>query len=227
MLGQYSHLFPFTLNLDFMRPTELQLPEFVQRFCESSSDAEKRSAFRLLYDHAQHLVFATAARLAPNATLAEDLSQEIWLKILRSVCSYRAEASFGAWLRRVALRTWLDMRKTSSERTQRELVSVSLSESIIRSGAEDILMPDGRAEANPDALAEADDVQILIEKALQRLTKAEENVFRARHFGDLSFADIAAEFGVSEGTVKTLHFRAMKKLQSLLKPIFETSSPLS
>lgn len=227
MLGQYSHLFSFTLNLDFMRPTELQLPEFVQRFCESSSDAEKRSAFRLLYDHAQHLVFATAVRIAPNATLAEDLSQEIWLKILRSVCSYRAEASFGAWLRRVALRTWLDMRKTSSERTQRELVSVSLSESIIRSGAEDILMSDGQAEANPDALAEADDVQILIEKALQRLTKAEENVFRARHFGDLSFADIAAEFGVSEGTVKTLHFRAMKKLQSLLKPIFETSSPLS
>lgn len=236
MLGEYSYCLSLTLNLfiqtlDFMRSSEshinAHITERIQQYCQSTSDVEKRSAFRHFYDTAKNLVFAVASRIAPNYAAAEDLSQEIWLKILRSVCSYRAEASFGAWLRSVALRTWLDMRKRPSEKTQRELCRVSLSESLLESGEEGIIVFDGSFQAKPDVLAEAESVQALIEIALQRLTIAEANVFRARHNGELSFREIAEELGVSDGTVKTLHFRAMKKLQVLLKPIFETSSTLS
>ena len=207
--------------------TEQHISDLIRRYCQSEAQ-ERHEAFRALYDACKRLVFASAARVAPNHASAEDLSQEIWLKLLRSVCSFRGESSFGAWLKRVALRAWLDMRKTPAERTQRELCRESLNQyfsvSQTESGVQELFVADDAHNANPGALAEADDMQMHIENALQRLTPSEANVFRARHFQDMPFKEIAAELGVSEGTVKTLHFRAMKKLQTLLKSVYEHST---
>jgi RNA polymerase sigma factor (sigma-70 family) len=205
-----------------MKHNSNDIPELIQRYCTAGADEE---SFRTLYGACKRLVFATAARLAPSTVIAEDLSQEIWLKLLHNICSFRGDAghwetSFGAWLRRVALRTWLDMRKTSSERTQRELFRESLPTSELEHSPSFI---DAQPNANPEALAEADELQRQIERAIQTLTNAEQAVFRARHFQDMPFKEIAVELGVTDGTVKTLHFRAMKKLQTLLKTTHELS----
>ncbi len=204
-----------------MKHNTNDIPELIRRYCIASADEE---SFRTLYGACKRLVFAAAVRLASGHEAAEDLSQEIWLKLLHNICSFRGDAghwetSFGAWLRRVALRTWLDMRKTASERTQRELLRESLTSELEHSPS----FTDTQPNANPEALAEADELQRQIERAIQTLTNAEQAVFRARHFHDMPFREIAAELGVADGTVKTLHFRAMKKLQTLLKTTHELS----
>lgn len=206
-----------------MKPDNTNIPELIQRYCSSETNA-KSEAFRVLYASCKRLVFAVASRLASSNAASEDLSQEIWLKLLHNICSFRGnaghwETSFGAWLRVLALRTWLDMRKTASERTQRELLRESLSDEAEQYAS----FRDQAPHSNPETLAESNELQIEIESALQTLTPAEQTVFRARHFQDMPFKEIAAELGVTDGTVKTLHFRAMKKLQILLKTAHELS----
>lgn len=201
-----------------MNHEEKNIPELLRRYCVGGEN----DAFRPLYAACKRIVFAAAARLSNGNASAEDLSQEIWLKLVFNICSFRGEsehwdASFGAWVRTVALRTWLDMRKSASERTQRELVQESLTEEFEHTH----VLIDHAPEANPMTLAEADELQMQIERAIQSLTLAEQTVFRARHFQDMPFKEIAAALGVTDGTVKTLHFRAMKKLQILLKNIHE------
>lgn len=201
-----------------MNYEEKNIPELLRRYCNGGEN----NTFRPLYAACRRIVFAAAARLSSGNASAEDLSQEIWLKLVFNICSFRGEsehweASFGAWVRTVALRTWLDMRKSASERTRREIVQESISEEFEQTP----FLIDHAPEANPMALAEADELQMQIERAIQALSAAEQAVFRARHFQDMPFKGIAAELGVTDGTVKTLHFRAMKKLQILLKNVHE------
>ena len=63
---------------------------------------------------------------------------------------------------------------------------------------------------------EANRVQEDIEKALQGLTPRERMVFVLRHYQDLALKEIAEAMDVSEGTVKSFLFRAIKKLQKSL-----------
>ncbi len=206
-----------------MNYEEKNIPQLLRRYCSGGEN----DAFRPLYAACKRIVFAAAARLSNSNASAEDLSQEIWLKLVFNICSFRGESghwetSFGAWVKTIALRTWLDMRKSASERTRRELVQESISEEFEQ-------MPfliDHSPGANPMALAEADELQMQIERAIQSLTDAEQTVFRARHFQEMPFKEIAAALGVTDGTVKTLHFRAMKKLQILLKNVHEVAQKL-
>ena len=68
----------------------------------------------------------------------------------------------------------------------------------------------------PDQSAEARIMQEHIEQALEKLSPRERSIFVLRHYNDLPLKEIAGILKISEGTVKSLLFRALKRLQKEL-----------
>ena len=75
----------------------------------------------------------------------------------------------------------------------------------------------GHSSHDPEAAAEGKVIQTHIEAALEKLTARERSIFVMRHYNDLSLKEIARILTISEGTVKSMLFRALKRLQHELE----------
>ncbi|TAK53968.1 MAG: RNA polymerase sigma factor, partial [Bacteroidetes bacterium] len=141
---------------------------------------------------------------------AEDLSQDVFLKAYRSLDKFRGESKFGTWLYRITVNTCYDHR---SKKSLRMIQPMTTSES---EDDPSPLEPVGNSIL-PDRAAEASLIQHNIERALEQLTPREKTVFMLRHYHDLPLKEIAETLNVSLGSVKTLLFRAVKRLQGELE----------
>ncbi len=194
---------------------EQELRRLIQRYCGGAEDSE--AVFHAFYNACKQAVLRIAVHFTGSHEQAKDLSQEIWVKLWKYVCGFRGESKIMSWVYRIALTTYLDKKHILIDVSHRELLRKELNEEHILSGDhlwanDDSLNTFEQFERGAEAISDA----VLLEHALQRLTPAERTVFVAKHTQELTFKELAAELGVSEGTLKTLHFRAIKKLQHIL-----------
>ena len=72
------------------------------------------NAFRDLVEHYKKIIFYFAYDLTGNHHDAEDLSQEVFIKMFRSLQEFRGEAKLSSWLYRIAVNTWISYTRTGS-----------------------------------------------------------------------------------------------------------------
>ncbi len=198
----------------------------LEQYCHSRSEA----AFRALYDACKQDVLRITVHLCGRGDAAKDLSQEIWVKLWKHLCGFRGESKLMSWIYRVAMTTYLDKKHSlaGSVESTRNAIRAELSalEATSNDDIPEAAPPDGH---NPYTSSESVSAKALVEQALARLTQGERTVFVAKHFHDLTFKEIAQELGTHEGTAKTLHFRALKKMQTLLSAHYHelSDSPIS
>src|ERR1017187_4957017 len=82
--------------------------------------ARDPAAFERVYDAYHRLVFGIALRMLSDTTMAEDLTQSVFLKIWSSPDSFR-NGNFGAWLSRVTRNRALDVLRSRASRTETEI----------------------------------------------------------------------------------------------------------
>jgi RNA polymerase sigma-70 factor (ECF subfamily) len=167
-------------------------------------------AFRELVERYKKKVYYLALDMAGNAVDAEDISQEVFLKVYRSFSTFRRGAKLGSWLYRVTYNAAIDHLR--SEGAVPEAVDDQVLESRSAGGAG---LAQGRMP-DPAAAAEASDLQRRIARALEKVSPQEKAVFLLRHNEDLMLKDIAETLGLSIGSVKSYLFRAVRKLQKEL-----------
>jgi RNA polymerase sigma-70 factor (ECF subfamily) len=80
----------------------------------------------------------------------------------------------------------------------------------------DQMFDKSQAKGNPEKYAESQQIQMHIEQALERLSPRERSVFVMRHYQGKPGQEVGALLGISEGTVKSLLSRAIKKMQKVL-----------
>jgi len=168
------------------------------------------SAFRELVEKYKRLIVFFAYDLTGNYQDAEDLSQEVFVKMFRSLKELRNETSLCSWLFRITINTWISLTRTANfklRRKQEPLEEEKLSSHSIFSEL---------SGGNPEKSAEASLIQQHIRRALQELSLRERSVFVLRHYHDLRLKEIAEILNIAEGTVKSLLYRAIKKLQKSL-----------
>ncbi len=208
-------------------PPDTELRAQMERYCRERDE----TAFRAFYDSCKHAVLRIAVHLSGRGEHAYDLSQEIWVKLWKHLCSFRGESKLMSWVYRVAMTTYLDKKNAlvqnggsgANADSARSAVQVEIAR--LENTSNDAASETSALGAhfappekhNPEHGAETASAQALVELALARLTPAERTVFVAKHFHDLTFKEIAHELGSHEGTAKTLHFRALKKLQNILQ----------
>ena len=167
-------------------------------------------AFRELVERYKKKVYYLALDMAGNAVDAEDISQEVFLKVYRSFSTFRRGAKLGSWLYRVTYNAAIDHLRSKGAVPEPVDDQVLESRSAGGAGLAQGRMPD------PAAAAEASDLQRRIARALEKVSPQEKAVFLLRHNEDLMLKDIAETLGLSIGSVKSYLFRAVHKLQKEL-----------
>jgi RNA polymerase sigma-70 factor (ECF subfamily) len=162
------------------------------------------ATFRDLVETYQRPLYYLALDLTGNPHDAEDLSQEVFIRAWRSLAQFRGEATVYTWLRRIALNLYLNQ--------QRRKVW-----SMLRFFGESPAL-EQRTDPLPRPDHHTDDRmrQQHIAAALDGLSPRERSAFVLRHYEDLALKDVAEAMGISEGTVKSLLFRATQKLRQSL-----------
>jgi RNA polymerase sigma-70 factor (ECF subfamily) len=171
--------------------------------------AGETSAFRELVENHKRALFNLAYDLLGSAPDAEDISQEAFIKVYRAIGEFRGEAQLGSWRYRIVVNLCLNRRRKKA-----------LSEMELRENFEDDEKHEPIAasdhEANPEKATEAEIIRQHLRGALDRLSPQQRTIFVLRHDEDLPLAEISKILKISEGTVKSQLFRALRKLQEAL-----------
>ena len=153
-----------------------------------------------LYEEYFPKIFRYIAVRVQNRADAEDLTEQVFLKALESVPSFKWRgAPVSAWLFKIAHNQVIDYRRTDkSKRTM--LVDESL--------VSEAVGPEQAAERSSD-------MQLIIQ-AIGQLTQAQRAVIELRFAGELSTAEVAKILGKSQGAVKVLQHNALLALRRML-----------
>jgi len=171
--------------------------------------AGETSAFRELVENHKRALFNLAYDLLGNAQDAEDISQEAFIKVYRSVGEFRGEAQLGSWMYRIVVNLCLNRRR------KKALSAMELRESF-EDDERHQSTPTFDHEANPEKTTEAEIMRQHLRRAIDQLSPQQRTIFVLRHDDDLPLAEIGKVLKISEGTVKSQLFRALRKLQEAL-----------
>ena len=160
--------------------------------------------FEALVDRYQKRVYYLALDLTGNHHDAEDLSQEVFIKAHRSLNSFRGDAKPFTWLYRIAVNTYLNTQR------KKAVTHMTTTDDFRHTTDGPGAMPD------PDTQAERTQMQQHIDASLDVLSDRERAAFVLKHYDDLRIKDVAAVMDVAEGTVKSMLYRATRKLRDEL-----------
>ena len=149
-------------------------------------------------------------RLGAGPDEAEDLTQDVFLKLYRSAPRYRRQGTFGAYCMRVAQNAWVDRRRRAALRPR--AAGLQAGEPRPGSGPAE---PVGREPA-PEARLERQDERTLLAEALRQLGPTHAAVFELAVVQGVPYADIARQLGIPVGTVKSRVHHAVRKLRDHL-----------
>jgi len=193
------------------------------------------AAFHQIVEQNKKKIFYLAYDLTGSIEDAEDLSQDVFLKAYRAIKNFKGEASLGSWLYRITLNAFLDRKRKLSfkmEQQQQPLEERVASESLLDSRGTGLCTNPGSGDTaatheTPEKYAQNKQIQVHIDAALEKLTPRERAVFVMRHYREMPGKQVAKMLRISEGTVKSLLFRAVKKLQILLSDYREMQVPVA
>lgn len=171
--------------------------------------ASEASAFRELVENHKQRLFNLAYDLLGNAQDAEDVSQEAFVKVYRSIGNFRGEAQLSSWMHRIVVNLCLNRRR------KKALSEMELRESFDGDETHQPI-PAYDFATNPEKMTEAEMVRMHLRRALDQLSPQQRAVFILRHDEDRPLAEIGEMLNISAGTVKSQLFRALKKLQEAL-----------
>lgn len=161
-----------------------------------------------LYAKYSGKVYGFARRYLADEQHAEDVTQEVFLRVFRKLASFRGDARFSTWLFRVTLNGCKNKRR-SLERHQR---------------FDPLRFREERVdfEGPPERLIDDQLLQLRIDLALEQLTEEQRALLLLKAKGELSYREIGDMLGQSENQVRGKLYRARKAFRSALEDV---SSP--
>lgn len=164
-----------------------------------------------LYDQS---VLRLALNLVRSEEDARDVYQEAFLKIYRSLGSFRFECSFYTWVYRVVTNICLDhLRKRNVRKEEAPVLEREDGETVDLCAE----VQDARPDMDPQRALLNRELHWRIERALNRLTPRERMVFELKHYQGLKLRTIGEVLQTTEETVKNCLFRATQKLRGSLE----------
>lgn len=162
-------------------------------------------AFRDIVREHGRALYRLAFRMTGDASTAEDVVQEAFMKAHRSFAGFDGRAQIGTWLHRIASNCALDALRRRTRRAA-EHYGPALED----------LPPTHEPETHdpgPDRLAASAQIKAAIERGMTLLTPVERAAFTLRHFEGRSSAEIAEALGLRVEGAKHAVFRAVQKLR--------------
>ena len=166
-------------------------------------------AFSELVKLYQNAVYNSALYIAKNRDDALDISQEVFLKLWRTLGSFRGDASLKSWIAKITKNCAIDYIR---QRNQKSSVPFTVDDD--RKEAD---IPDTDISSDPKASYERKESIAAVRRAVASLPEPIKETIILREFHSLSYAEIAQTLGVSEGTVKSRISRGREQIKNFLK----------
>jgi RNA polymerase sigma-70 factor, ECF subfamily len=174
-------------------------------------DAE---AFRTLVERHSRAIYRLAHRMTGNASDAEDVVQDTFLKAYRQLSRFESRANFGTWLHRIAVNCSIDLIRSRPHREAGHDAA-----DLEDLGGE---IAQERGQQTPERLMLSTEVQDRINHAMAALSQRERAAFVLRHFEGNSIDDISRSLGLKTNATKHSIFRAVRKMRAALEPFVAT-----
>jgi RNA polymerase sigma-70 factor (ECF subfamily) len=182
--------------------------EVDERALIRSAQRGDREAFEKLVRLYDQEVLRMALKLVRSPEEAQDLYQEAFLKVYRSIGKFRLESRFSTWLYRVVMNVFYDHLRRQKSRAEVPVETGGDGEAERPSQ-----LTEERPELNPHQALHAREIGRRLEAALGGLTARERIVFEMKHCQGLKLRVIGELCGTSEEAAKNSLFRAMQKLR--------------
>ena len=171
-------------------------------------------AFRLLVERYQKKVYAVALGMVKDREEAMDVVQEAFVKVHRSLDSFKADATFYTWLYRITVNVCIDViRRRGAMRSE----SVEFDERIGHDLAEANLgAVSSQLGSNPEKSVLQREVGEKIQEALEKIPEKHRAILLLRELDGLSYEELAQVLEIPKGTVMSRLFHARAKVQKLL-----------
>ena len=170
--------------------SDLELVELFQKGNEAS--------FNELVRRYQEKLYWIARRFVNDHDQADDVVQEVFIKVYSAIKQFRGESSVYTWLYRITVNGALN---TLRKQRIRDFIRI-----------DEFFESAGEETEQPDALVEKDELQKLIEEAIAKLPEKQKAVFLLRYYEELPYEEISQILKTSVGGLKANYFHAAKKI---------------
>jgi RNA polymerase sigma-70 factor (ECF subfamily) len=170
--------------------------------------ADDRAAFAELIEKYQHRLVGVMAHLVGHPQEAEDLAQEVFLRVYRTRHKYSPKAKFSTWLFTIANNLALNALR---DRKKRKATSL---------GDESAPLPDDTAP-QPARGVDQQELAAVVTRALDELNERQRVAVVLNKFEDMGYAEIADVMGLTPKAVKSLLSRARERLREVLQPYID------
>lgn len=167
-----------------------------------------REAFKEIVRIYQRKVFLLAFSFFRNREDAMDIVQETFLRLYQKMDTYQEGKNFQGWILQITKNICIDRyRKEHSRRKEMES-KVSLEELATYAG-------------NTQDSSHSSETKEIFARCLKKLAERQRLIFVMKHYNEFQYNEIAQVLNISVGTVKSLHFKAVRNLRTLMKPYLE------
>ncbi|MXV17964.1 RNA polymerase sigma factor [Hufsiella ginkgonis] len=169
--------------------------EILEKF---ASERTRNDAFNLLLKKYQQKIYWHVRRMVIDHDDTDDLVQEVFIKVWKSLANFRNDSQLYTWLYRIATNeaiTFLNRKKQKN--------NISL----------DDVSPDLSASLTEGAYFNGNTAQLKLQQALLTLPEKQRLVFNMKYYDDLKYEEISDILGTSVGALKASYHLAVKKIE--------------
>ena len=171
------------------------------------------AAFAVLLTRYQRPVFNFVLRSLGERQVAEDLTQEVFLRVIQGGTGFQSQSKFSTWLFTIARNLCVDHTRRMKHRKH---ASLDANQSADGDGSLRLVDRIAHHQPGTDRSAAGPRIRERVRRALEHLPDEQREVFLLRQLDDMPFAEIALICGVPENTVKSRMRYALERLQSAL-----------
>jgi RNA polymerase sigma-70 factor (ECF subfamily) len=174
------------------------------------AQAGETDAFCLLAQAHERRIYSLAFHYCRDRQDAEDLSQEVWLKAYAAISTFRFEAGFYTWLRKIMINCFLNHRRTKSFRWREQIGDSSTIENYAIENVE------RSAAVSLETTLQNRLAVAKVMQALADVTPQQRLIFLLKHQEGMTYEEISKAIGCSTGTIKKSVSRTVTRLRQQL-----------
>ena len=186
--------------------TEWELIELLKK--------KDESAFRTIVDTWKNMVYNTALGIVQSTEDAEDIAQEVFVRVYESINTFKGESKFSTWIYRITVTRSLDHLRRKKRKKRFAFI-----ESLF--GKNDELINDPLDFFHPGIAAEKKEDAATLLKAISELPENQNTAFVLNKIEGLSYQEISEVMQMSESAVDSLLHRAKMNLRKKLQNYYD------
>lgn len=180
-------------------------PELIQKAVRGS-----QQAFRAIVEANQGFVYAVAFRFVNDSQDAEDITQEVFVRLWKNLHAYKQEVKLTTWLYKIVTNRCLDFLKSRHGRQRKNKVDVEKQHELT-------------THSTPEKEFQQQELTLIIYAAAEELTPKQKAVFILRDLEGLTQEEVSEALSMSTGNVKSNLFYARQKMTEKLKAYYQTT----